>query len=88
MNPALFVAAFMCIHSHEAAWTANTGNGYYGGLQMDLSFQRTYGPEFLRAFGTANNWPPSVQVTVAMRAHLQGRGYRPWPTAARRCGLI
>ena len=22
----------MCIHSHEGSWNANTGNGYYGGL--------------------------------------------------------
>ena len=27
--------AFLCIHHYEGAWTSNTGNGYYGGLQMD-----------------------------------------------------
>ena len=27
-------AGWLCIHSREGAWNANTGNGYYGGLQM------------------------------------------------------
>ena len=36
--------AFLCIHSYEGGWTSNTGNGYYGGLQMDWGFMRTYGP--------------------------------------------
>ena len=40
-------SAWMCIHRHERhpgqGWATHTGNGYYGGLQMDLSFQRSYG---------------------------------------------
>ena len=27
----------MCIHQHEGAFNANTGNGYYGGFQFLLS---------------------------------------------------
>src|SRR4051812_44128388 len=46
--------AFLCIHSFEGSWGANTGNGFYGGLQMDSSFMRSYGGPFLRAWGTAN----------------------------------
>jgi hypothetical protein len=83
--------AFLCIYSHENGgygWTANTGNSYYGGLQMDRGFQATYGPEFVRAFGTADRWPASVQIAVAIKAYLSGRGFRPWPTTARLCGLI
>jgi hypothetical protein len=80
--------AFLCIKSFEGAWRSNTGNGYYGGMQMDMSFQRSYGPEFLRAWGTADNWPISVQLAVAMRAYLSGRGFYPWPNTARFCGLI
>jgi hypothetical protein len=79
---------FECIHRYEGAWNANTGNGYYGGLQMDWGFMRTYGPEFLRAYGTADRWPPAIQVTVAMRAYLSGRGFGPWPNTARMCGLV
>jgi hypothetical protein len=78
--------AFLCIHSYEGAW--NDPNApYYGGLQMDMSFQKAYGPEFLAAWGTADNWPISVQMAVAMRAYLSGRGYGPWPNTRRYCNL-
>lgn len=79
--------AFLCIHSHEGSWT-DPNAPYYGGMQMDMSFQRSYGPEFLEAWGTADNWPVSVQLAVAMRAYLSGRGFYPWPNTARYCNLI
>lgn len=72
-------SGLICIHRYEGAWNANTGNGYYGGLQMDKGFMQTYGSEFLSAWGTADKWPPTVQLVVAMRAVLSGRGYGPWP---------
>jgi hypothetical protein len=76
-----------CIHSYEGAWSANTGNGYYGGLQMDWDFMRAYGREFLRRWGTADRWPVWAQVTAAERAK-RTRGYWPWPNSARYCGLL
>jgi hypothetical protein len=79
----------LCIHSYEAgAWNANTGNGYFGGLQMDRSFMSSYGADYLRAWGTADRWPPALQIATAIRAYLDGRGFYPWPTSARLCGLI
>ena len=83
---------WMCIHRYERhpaqGWATRTGNGYYGGLQMDISFQRTYGPELLRRKGTANNWTAYEQMWVAERAYRSGRGFYPWPNTARYCGLI
>lgn len=79
--------AFLCIHAGEGAWTSNTGNGYYGGLQFDSSFQRTYGGEYMK-LGSADKWPVSVQIAVAVKAYLSGRGFHPWPNTARVCGLI
>lgn len=76
----------LCIHAHEGAWDAATGNGYYGGLQMDLAFQRAYGPEYLAAYGTADRWPVSAQLTAGARA-VASRGFTPWPAAAAACGL-
>jgi hypothetical protein len=73
-----------CIHEHEGAWDANTGNGYYGGLQMDRSFQRTYGPEHYARWGTADKWPVWAQLEAAERAY-KTRGFGPWPTYARYC---
>jgi hypothetical protein len=86
--PAWLEGDFMCIHRFEGDWTANTGNGYYGGLQLDLTFQRLYGAEFLARFGTANTWPVWAQLEVAGRAYGSGRGFAPWPNTARACGLL
>jgi hypothetical protein len=83
-----YLNAWLCIHAGEGAWNANTGNGYYGGLQMDYGFMSAYGPELLASKGTANNWTPAEQMMVATRAVDSGRGFYPWPTTARRCGLI
>lgn len=85
---AFLVNAFTCIHHYEGAWNANTGNGYYGGLQMDLGFQSTYGGEFLKQYGTADRWPVWAQLTAAIRAYRSGRGFGPWPSTARACGLL
>jgi hypothetical protein len=85
--PSYLESAFLCIHHYEGAWNANTGNGYYGGLQMDTSFQSTYGPEFVAQWGTADNWPVWAQLEVARRAYVSGRGFGPWPNTARSCGF-
>lgn len=86
--PANLVSAFTCIHRYEGAWNSNTGNGYYGGLQMDRLFQSLYGPEFVNRWGTADNWPVWAQMQAAVRAYRSGRGFYPWPNTARACGLI
>ena len=81
------LSGWRCIHSLEAAWT-DPNSPYYGGLQMDIAFQRTYGPGLLRRKGTANHWEPFEQMWIAERAVKAGRGFYPWPLTARRCGLI
>jgi hypothetical protein len=86
--PAWLAQALLCIHRYEGAWTSNTGNGYYGGLQMDYGFMRRYGAEFVRRWGTADNWPVWAQLAAAARAHGSGRGFSPWPNTARVCGLL
>ena len=84
--------AWLCIHRYERnptqGWRTQTGNGYYGGLQMDISFQRAYGWNLLQAKGTADNWSPLEQMWVAERAHASGRGFYPWPNTARYCNLF
>ena len=80
--------SFMCIHRFEGSWGSHTGNGYYGGLQMDRSFQHLYGREFLARWGTADNWPVWAQLTAAVRAYRSGRGFTPWPNTARACRLL
>jgi len=84
--------SWLCIHRYERSpsqgWRTNTGNGYYGGLQMDISFQRAYGWRLLQRKGTANRWTPLEQIWVAERARRSGRGFHPWPNTARACGLL
>jgi hypothetical protein len=76
-----------CIHRWEGAWT-DPNSPYYGGLQMDIDFQRAYGRGLLRRKGTADRWKPYEQMWVAERALEDGRGFYPWPVTASRCGLI
>lgn len=78
---------WLCIHRFEGAWN-DPNPPYFGGLQMDLSFQRRYGFHLLRQKGTANNWTPLEQMWAAERAHRSGRGFFPWPNTARYCGLL
>jgi hypothetical protein len=65
-------------------WRANTGNGYYGGLQMDMTFWRSHG-------GLAYAPRPdlasvSAQVAVAIRGQAV-QGWGAWPVCSRRLGL-
>lgn len=78
--------AWICIHRHEGSWS-DPGAPYYGGLQMDLSFQAAYGRDLLRRKGTADHWSAIEQMWVAERA-FRTRGFWPWPSTARSCGLL
>jgi len=79
------LANWLCIHRYEGSW-ADSGGPYWGGLQMDLSFQQSYGAWLLNHKGTADHWSPLEQIWVAVRAS-HSRGYSPWPNTARDCGL-
>jgi hypothetical protein len=80
-------ANLMCIHSGEGPWD-DPGAPYWGGLQMDRSFQATYGPEFYRhGRVTADHWTPLQQLTAGARA-VRVRGYTPWPNTGAACGLL
>jgi hypothetical protein len=78
---------WLCIHHYEGAWN-DPNPPYYGGLQMDVGFQRAYGGGLLARKGTADHWTPLEQMWAAERAHRAGRGFYPWPNTARYCGLI
>jgi hypothetical protein len=79
--------AWLCIHRFEGSWR-DPDPPYFGGLQMDVQFQRTYGAAIFRLKGTADHWTPIEQMWAAERAHRSGRGFYPWPNTARYCGLI
>jgi hypothetical protein len=77
---------FLCIHGGEGSWT-DPNPPYYGGVQMDEQFAKTYGREYWNHYGSPDHWPVSVQLAVAIKASFT-RGYWPWPNTARACGLI
>ena len=79
--------AWLCIQRHEGSWR-DPNAPYYGGLQMDWSFMRSYGSRLLQRKGTADRWTPLEQMWVGERALRAGRGFYPWPRSARACGLI
>lgn len=80
-------SSWECIHHYEGSWQ-DRGAPYYGGLQMDITFQRHYGGYLLATKGTADNWTPLEQMWVAEKAYRSGRGFHPWPNTARYCGLL
>jgi hypothetical protein len=79
-------SAWLCIHRHEGSWR-DSGAPYYGGLQMDVSFQLRYGRELFRRKGTADHWTPLEQMWTAERAHREV-GFTAWPNSARACGVL
>lgn len=80
------VRALYCIHTHEGSWH-DRGAPYWGGLQMDYSFQRAYGWRYLRRWGTADHWPAWAQIDAGIRGAYARHGFNPWPQTARMCGL-
>ena len=80
-----YMRDWICIHRYEGSWS-DGGSPYWGGLQMDYSFQARYGGWLLRHKGTADHWSPLEQIWVAVRAS-HSRGFSPWPNTARYCGV-
>jgi hypothetical protein len=93
----------LCIHHYEGSWQ-DGGKPYYGGLQMDLSFQRSYGYKYVnvKLYGRivkrmkiyfmdiwgTANHWPIKAQLEAGRNAVKVRGYYPWPNTARFCGLL
>jgi Transglycosylase-like domain len=65
-------------------WSANTGNGYFGGLQFTRGTWHSFGGGAFA--GSADQATRSEQITVAEKV-LRAQGWRAWPTCSRRAGL-
>lgn len=55
-------------------WAANTGNGYYGGLQFNLGTWASYG-----GTGRPDQQSREAQIAVAERVAAASGGYGAWP---------
>jgi resuscitation-promoting factor RpfA len=65
-------------------WRIDTGNGYYGGLQISKSTWDGYGGRRLAAY--PDNATRAEQIRVAERI-LDGQGWGAWPACSDRLGL-
>jgi hypothetical protein len=79
---------WLCLYRYENGgygWHANTGNGYYGGLQfLQSTWERNGGRRFARRADLAT---PLEQMWTAERAWRESGGsFRQWGTAGK-CGL-
>ncbi|GAA3660906.1 resuscitation-promoting factor [Nocardioides ginsengisoli] len=63
-------------------WAANTGNGYYGGLQFNVGTWRSYGGS-----GYPNQASRSTQIAIATKVRDASGGYGAWPACAAKLGL-
>ena len=55
-------------------WAANTGNGYYGGLQFSLSTWQAYG-----GTGLPSENSRETQIAIAEKVRAASGGYGAWP---------
>ena len=65
-------------------WSANTGNGYYGGLQFSRSTWNSYGGGAYA--GTANYATRLQQIAIAEQV-LHAQGWNAWPTCSVKAGV-
>ena len=76
-----FAGALSQLRSCEGSYTSNTGNGYYGAYQYDISTWANFG-----GYANASLAPPAVQDEKAWQTY-KSRGWSPWPSCSRKLGL-
>ena len=62
-------------------WAISTGNGYYGGLQFNLSTWRGVGYS-----GYPHQASKATQIAAGQKLHSRS-GWSPWPACSRKLGL-
>jgi transglycosylase-like protein len=81
-----------CVHVREGAWTANTGNGYFGGMQFSARTWKRVGgkpdPAFTHPGNAAYPFTASAQEQL-YRAWLlwkhDGGSWRSWGAVGAAC---
>ncbi|WP_395695476.1 transglycosylase family protein [Nocardioides sp.] len=65
-------------------WHINTGNGYYGGLQISGSTWRGYGGGRFASLPSKASKRQQIKVAERIR---RGQGWGAWPTCSARAGV-
>jgi hypothetical protein len=84
-GPAYGVYDRLAACESTSRWNANTGNSYYGGLQMDMTFWRRHGG--LQYASRPDLASRAAQIAVA-QVGQSVQGFGAWPVCARRLGLL
>jgi hypothetical protein len=63
-------------------WAANTGNGYYGGLQFDHGTWAAYGGTAYSS--NANGASKAQQIAIAEKVKADRGGYGAWPVCGKK----
>lgn len=69
----------------DGNWQANTGNGYYGGIQFDKQTWDAFGGDQYAAY--PHKATRSQQIAVAKKVRDKRGGYGAWPSCASQLGL-
>ncbi len=69
----------------DGNWQANTGNGYYGGIQFDKQTWDAFGGEQYAAY--PHKATRAQQIAVATKVRDKRGGYGAWPSCSEQLGL-
>ncbi len=75
------LALWLCIHRGEGAWNANTGNGYYGGLQETSGWGGVARPDLLSPTAQMAGAERQYRASGYSRSWLEGQ----WPNTSPPC---
>jgi hypothetical protein len=89
---AAWLAQARCIHQHEGPWRANTGNGYFGGMQFAQATWLAVGGPTVPAFAHPGDagFPFAVSARQQLRLawavyERDGGTWRSWGAVGARC---
>ena len=92
---AAWLVQAQCIHVHEGPWTANTGNGRFGGMQFSAQTWMRMKGQFVPAFVHPGDpafpfaVPPHEQLHRAWLLWLRdGRSWRSWGAVGTLCSQV
>ena len=92
LPPKDWLAQALCVHAKEATWGANTGNGYYGGMQFMRQTWLTLGgapdPAFKHPGDAAFPFTASRQEQLYRAWRLwkrDGGSWNSWGAVGRAC---
>lgn len=81
-----------CVHRHEAPWQANTGNGYFGGMQFSRETWLRLGGAADAAFAHPGNSAVPFDASPQRQLHLawllwlrDGHSWRSWGAVGAAC---